>query len=63
MTGLLTLAEAAQTLAISVRRMRQLVAAGRVRHERAGRTILIRPRDLDAVRERRPGRPRSSHAA
>jgi excisionase family DNA binding protein len=57
MIDLLTISQAAAELEISIRRMQQLVQSGRVKHQRVGRAIVIRPKDLDAVRTRRTGRP------
>jgi excisionase family DNA binding protein len=53
----LTTAQAARELGVSPSRVRQLVLAGRLRATKLGRDLLIDPRDLDAVRDRRPGRP------
>jgi excisionase family DNA binding protein len=56
--NLLTVAQAADLLGISPQRVRQLISAGRLKAEKAGRDWLIDPPDLEAVRERKPGRPR-----
>ena len=57
MTQLLSTAEAAAALGISRQRVVILITSGRLRAQRIGRTWGIAPRDLDAVRERKPGRP------
>lgn len=48
---------AARELGISTGRVRQLILAGKLRAEKLGREWLILPRDLDAARGRKPGRP------
>ncbi len=53
----LTIREVAAKLGVSERRVRALIQAGRLKAQRAGWTWLIRPKDLAAVRTRRPGRP------
>lgn len=55
----LTVAEAADALGVSPQRVRQLIAAGRLKAEKKGRDWFIEPPDLEAVRERKPGRPRT----
>jgi excisionase family DNA binding protein len=54
----LTTTEAAVTLGVTPQRIRALIAAGRLRAVKVGRDWLIRPPDLEAVRNRKPGRPR-----
>jgi chromosome partitioning protein len=54
----LTTAAAAARLGIGVERVRALIHAGRLTAAKHGRDWVIHPDDLDAVRERRPGRPR-----
>lgn len=58
--NLITTKQAAAELGISDSRVRQLILAERLKAERVGSQLLIRPRDLDAVRERKPGRPAKS---
>jgi len=53
----LTTHGAAKELGISVRRVQQLIGDGRLPTVRAGRVHLIRPQDLDAVRDRPNGYP------
>lgn len=55
---MLTTAEASIELEVSDRRVRALITAGKLPAQKIGRDLLIRRQDLDAVRERRPGRPR-----
>ena len=48
---------AAKRLDITTGRIRQLILAGRLKAEKVGRDWLILPADLDAIRDRKPGRP------
>jgi len=54
----LTTQEAAEHLAISTARVRQLILTGRLPAKKWGRDWIIRARDLEAVQDRPPGRPR-----
>lgn len=58
MATMLTTAEAARALKIGKRRLRELIQAGRLRARKHGRDWMIDPKDLEAVRVRRPGRPK-----
>lgn len=53
----LTAAEAAQRLNISVRRVQQLVKAGRLPATLFGGALMIKAEDLKLVAERKIGRP------
>lgn len=53
----LTTTQAAERLGITSRRVVALINAGRLPAARLGRDWMIRERDLDAVRDRKPGRP------
>lgn len=53
----LTAKQAAQRLEISEQRVRALIAAGRLKATKHGKSHMIRERDLEAVAERKPGRP------
>jgi excisionase family DNA binding protein len=55
----LSAAEAAKRLGISVRRVQQLVRAGRLPAEEFGGAFVIKEKDLQLVANRRPGRPSS----
>jgi excisionase family DNA binding protein len=55
----LSAAEAAKRLGISVRRVQQLVRAGRLPAEEFGGAFVIKEKDLELVANRRPGRPSS----
>jgi excisionase family DNA binding protein len=58
MAGQLTVNQAAAELGITPGRVRILISSGRLRAEKVGVQYLIRPRDLEAVRVRKPGRPK-----
>lgn len=53
----LTAAEAAKRLNVSVRRVQQLVKAGRLPATLFGGALMINAEDLKLVAERKPGRP------
>ena len=57
---LLTTAEAARILGVSVRRVQALIAQKRIRATRHGRDWAIAPAALWPVADRRPGRPRKA---
>jgi excisionase family DNA binding protein len=54
---LLTTQKAAEALGVTPRRIRALIAAGRLDATLIGRDWLINPADLEKVRKRKPGRP------
>lgn len=54
---LLTVDQAADELGVTPRRVRALIKAERLAAEKVGRDWLIKPKDLEAVRDRKPGRP------
>lgn len=56
--ALLTVAEAAQRLTISAKRLYRLAAQGRIPHVRLGRSLRFRRADLDRWLEQRVVRPR-----
>ena len=53
-------AEAAKRLGVTVSRVHKMIAAKRLKAIKIGREWLIDPKDLDAVKERKVGRPRKS---
>ncbi len=57
---LFTTSEAAAELGVSSTRVRAMIAAGRLKAAKFGRDWLISQRHLDAVRVRKPGRPRQN---
>jgi excisionase family DNA binding protein len=52
--------EAAQRLGVSANRVRALIENKRLKAMKVGREWLIDPKDLNAVKKRKPGRPRNS---
>lgn len=58
--GVLTAAEAAERLKISVRRVQQLVKSGRLPAKVFGGALMIRAGDLKLVANRKTGRPPKS---
>ena len=56
----LTTPEAAKILGITRRRVGALIQAGRLKAARFGRVWQVRPADLAAVANRKPGRPVSA---
>jgi excisionase family DNA binding protein len=58
MTAFFTTSSAARELGVTPGRVRAMIAAGRLQATLVGRDWLIRPKALEAVRDRRPGRPR-----
>lgn len=59
MTDLLTVEQAAGELGVTSRRVRALIKDERLPAQKVGRDWLIRRQDLDKVRDRKPGRPKS----
>lgn len=57
MSDLLTVDQAAGELGVTSRRVRALIADERLPAQKVGRDWLIRSKDLDKVRDRKPGRP------
>jgi excisionase family DNA binding protein len=53
-------AQAAARLGISRRRVLALITSGRLPAQKVGRDWLINPKDLDKVKERKPGRPKGT---
>lgn len=53
---LISTEQAAQELGITRRRVQALIKAGRLKATKVGRMYVIRPKDLEAVRVRKPGR-------
>jgi excisionase family DNA binding protein len=53
----LSAAEAAKRLNVSVRRVQQLVKAGRLPAKVFGGAFMIQEKDLKLVADRKPGRP------
>ena len=57
---LLTTSEVAEKLGVTRWRVSQLIKDGRLKAERYGQIFLIKEKDLDAVKERKVGRPRKA---
>lgn len=57
--NLISTTEAATRLGITPRRVVALIKSGRLPSQRIGRAHVIRPQDLELVRERAPGRPKA----
>lgn len=57
---IISTAEAARRLGVTPNRIRALIDAKRLKAMKIGREWLIDPKDLDAVKKRKPGRPRKS---
>ena len=53
-------AEAARRLNVTQSRVRVLIDSGRLKAMKVGREWLIDPKDLDAVKDRKVGRPRKA---
>lgn len=53
----LTAKEAATQLGVTKRRVIALIEAGRLKAEKLGNLYIIKPSDLDKVKDRKPGRP------
>jgi excisionase family DNA binding protein len=56
---IISTAEAAKRLNVSPSRVRKMIEAKRLKAIKVGREWLIDPKDLDAVKKRTPGRPKS----
>lgn len=59
----LTVPEAALELRVTDRRVRAMINRHRLPAEKVGRDWLIKRSDLDLVRDRKPGRPRTIDVA
>ena len=53
-------AEAAKRLNVTVSRVLKMIAAKRLKATKLGNVWLIDPKDLDAVKDRKVGRPRKA---
>jgi excisionase family DNA binding protein len=52
--------EAAKRLNVSPSRIRAMIGSGRLKAMKVGKVWLINPKDLEAVKDRKVGRPRKS---
>ena len=57
---IITTTEAAKRLGVTPTRVRALIVAKRLKAFKYGREWLIDPKDLEAVKDRKVGRPRKS---
>jgi len=57
---IISTAEAAKCLGVTTDRVRKMIVAKRLRAIKVGREWLIDPKDLDAVKDRKVGRPRKA---
>jgi excisionase family DNA binding protein len=53
-------AEAAKRLNVTVSRVQKMIVAERLKATKLGNVWLIDPKDLDAVKDRKVGRPRKA---
>ena len=53
-------AEAAKRLNVTVSRVQKMIAAKRLKATKIGNVWLIDPKDLDALKDRKVGRPRKA---
>lgn len=60
--ALITTAQAAEKLGISVRRVQELIKTGRLPYQQFGRTYVVDEEDLKLVEDRKPGRPPKAKA-
>ena len=58
---LMSTAEAARKLGVTANRVRALIRSKRLKAVRVGRDWLIDAKDLNAVKKRKPGRPRKAN--
>ena len=58
---IISTAEAAKRLGVTQSRVQKMITAKRLKAIKVGREWLIDPKDLDAVKDRKVGRPRKSH--
>jgi excisionase family DNA binding protein len=61
--GLITTAQAAERLGISVRRVQELISSQRLPAQQFGRTYVVNEDDLKLVENRKAGRPPKAKAA
>ena len=57
---IISTAEAARRLGVTANRVRVLIRSKRLKATKVGHDWLIDPKDLDAVKDRKVGRPRKS---
>lgn len=57
---IISTAEAAKRLGVTPDRVRKMIVAKRLKATKVGNVWLIDPKDLDAVKDRKVGRPRKT---
>jgi len=57
---IINVAEAAKRLSVTPDRVRKMIEAKRLKAIKLGREWMIDPKDLEAVKDRKTGRPRKS---
>ena len=57
---IISTAEAAKRLGVTTNRVRAMIEAKRLKAMKVGREWLIDPKDLEAVKDRKVGRPRKA---
>ena len=55
--------EAAKRLGVTADRVRKMIEAKRLKATKLGNVWVIDPKDLEAVKDRKVGRPRKTHKA
>ncbi len=58
MDNLISTKEAAEKLGLSLRRVQALITVGRLPAQKIGNSYVVREKDLEAVKERKAGRPK-----
>jgi len=58
--NLISAAEAAKRLNVTSSRVRKMIDSGRLKATKVGNMWVINPKDLDAVKDRKVGRPRKA---
>lgn len=62
MKDLISSKEAAEKLGISLRRVQALITSGRLPAQKIGNSYVVDEKNLELVKERTPGRPRTEKA-
>ena len=58
--NLISATEAAERLNVTPTRIRAMISSGRLKATKVGNMWVINPKDLDAVKDRKVGRPRKA---
>lgn len=57
MNSLISTKEAAEKLGVSLRRVQTLITVGRLPAQKIGNSYVVKEKDLELVKNRKPGRP------